>query len=73
MRGLKSGRLTTSRSAAGRMKPIAEISGATSEPKEALIGARVTLVRDIKSRTIADQKCNSLAGWQARTRPYLEE
>lgn len=55
----------------GDLEPIAEISGATSDPKEALIGAGAVLVRDIKSCTVANHKCDSLAVWQRGRAPTL--
>lgn len=57
----------------GDLEPIAEISGATSNAKEALIGAVAVLVRNVKSCTVAGQDCNNLVTWQAWTRPYLAE
>lgn len=57
----------------GDSEPVAEVSGATRDPKEALIGTVAVLVRDTKSCTVAGQNCDSLATWQAWTRPYLAE
>jgi len=57
----------------GDLAPLAHISGDTSSAVEGIPDPDVVLVRDMKSCSVEHAQCDSLATWNARTRPYLEE